>query len=248
MDGKGRDNLPATSRASSAAKRLLAWMLRWRPRSAAESAWRSRKRIADREFDARYGVDTGGVSVPRDPRIPAALRHAAVPHIASDPGEFAAAMSAVTLRHADLTFVDIGSGKGRAVIMAAALPFRRILGVEFDARLHRAAVANLRRAASKGVDVARIDLVHGDATCVDLPEGHLLVYLYNPFNREVMQRFVAHVQRSLALVARSLFVCYVNPFFEDVWTEAGFAVVARVGNCVVLAADPPHRSDERPGT
>jgi SAM-dependent methyltransferase len=229
----------------SAAKRLFARMLRWRPRSAAEADWLRRKRIADRDFDSRYGVDTGGVTVPRDPLIPAELRRAAVPHIASDPAEFAAAMAAVGRAHAELTFVDIGSGKGRVLLMAAALPFRRILGVEFDASLHRAAAANLRRAAAKGVDVARIELVHGDATRAALPDGPLLIYLYNPFGREVMQRFVAHVRRSLASAARPLFVCYVNPFFEGVWIEAGFAVVARAGNCVVIAPDEPAGARDR---
>ena len=39
----------------------------------------------------------------------------------------------------EFTFIDIGSGKGRALLMAADYPFRRILGIELLPDLHRVA-------------------------------------------------------------------------------------------------------------
>jgi SAM-dependent methyltransferase len=35
------------------------------------------------------------------------------------------------LGHAD-TFIDLGCGKGRALLIAARLPYRRVIGVEID--------------------------------------------------------------------------------------------------------------------
>src|SRR5882724_12595376 len=40
---------------------------------------------------------------------------------------------------AKYTFVDLGSGKGRILFLAAEFPFRRIQGIEFAVELHREA-------------------------------------------------------------------------------------------------------------
>src|SRR5262249_39527165 len=40
-------------------------------------------------------------------------------------------------------FVDLGSGKGRILCLAAAYPFRRVIGVEFSRELHAIAKTNL---------------------------------------------------------------------------------------------------------
>ena len=39
--------------------------------------------------------------------------------------------------HADYAFVDLGSGKGRMLLVAADYPFRAIHGIEFALELHR---------------------------------------------------------------------------------------------------------------
>ncbi|MBZ5489392.1 MAG: class I SAM-dependent methyltransferase [Acidobacteriia bacterium] len=45
----------------------------------------------------------------------------------------------------DFTFIDLGSGKGRALLMAAQYGFKRIIGVEFMPELHRVAQENIRK-------------------------------------------------------------------------------------------------------
>ena len=52
-------------------------------------------------------------------------------HIATGPHQFASAMSGLDIDPRGCTFVDLGSGKGRALIMAAGYPFACIVGVEF---------------------------------------------------------------------------------------------------------------------
>lgn len=47
------------------------------------------------------------------------------------------------IRGAAEVFLDYGSGKGRALIMAAQYPFRRILGVEFSPQLSLIASQNI---------------------------------------------------------------------------------------------------------
>jgi len=43
------------------------------------------------------------------------------------------------------SFIDMGSGKARMLFVAAELPFRRVIGVEFDRKLHAAAKENIAR-------------------------------------------------------------------------------------------------------
>jgi len=80
-------------------------------------------------------------------------------------------------------FVDIGSGRGRALILAIEHGFHEAIGVELDAEHHRIATANVRHYRG-------IQLVHGDARDFAFPPGPLVVFIYNPFPRHVMEEFV----------------------------------------------------------
>ena len=53
------------------------------------------------------------------------------------------------LRHLDVdyarfTFIDFGCGKGKVLLLAAELPFQRIIGIEFSPALARVAEENLK--------------------------------------------------------------------------------------------------------
>src|SRR5207245_5268496 len=62
-----------------------------------------------------------------------------------------------------LTFVDFGCGKGRALVLAAEHGFRRVLGIECDAQLFAAAQRNARayRDAARRIDDIEIDRKSG---------------------------------------------------------------------------------------
>ena len=71
-------------------------------------------------------------------------------------------ITALTLR--DFTFLDLGSGKGRTLLMASDYPFRRIVGVELLHSLHQIAQENLRlyKSESQKWFSPRIDLRRRD--------------------------------------------------------------------------------------
>jgi methylase of polypeptide subunit release factors len=75
-------------------------------------------------------------------------------HTASDPDELANAVASLDVEHKDFTFIDLGSGKGRALVLALSYPFRRVVGVEFALELHRVAEANLISLAATGTESA----------------------------------------------------------------------------------------------
>jgi SAM-dependent methyltransferase len=122
---------------------------------------------------------------------------------------------------ADDVFLDLGSGKGRAVFLATQYPFARIIGVELSPELHAVAEQNLRRHGS------RVELVNADATTYDVPEDVTVLFLFNPFNGSVFAAALANVLRSLDEHPRPFRLIYVNPVEEAQVVATGRARLVR---------------------
>lgn len=124
------------------------------------------------------------------------------------------------------TFVDLGCGKGRAVLMATQLDLREVLGVELNPGLARVAKENLRAWEAAGKSLAPARIICADATEVEFPEGPCLLYLFNPFARPVVERLLRRLEVSFADRAGMLDVIYFNPESGDVFEAAhGFELL-----------------------
>ena len=118
--------------------------------------------------------------------------------------------------YSQYTFIDMGSGKGRVLFVAAEYPFRKVIGVEFSNALHDDAVANLKRYKYSGRRCADIEAVHADARDFEFPDGNLVIYLFNPFGPEVMERMLANLERSLEKHPRHVIIVMLWPDHSDV--------------------------------
>lgn len=121
---------------------------------------------------------------------------------------------------AGYTFVDLGCGKGRAVLLASEMGFRDCVGVELNPGLAEVARANLAR-WTRAVSPVRIEC--GDATEFAFPAGKCLAYLFHPFTGEVLARLLAGIAVQFAGRAGELDLVYVNPQFDG--GLAGFVKV-----------------------
>jgi SAM-dependent methyltransferase len=182
----------------------------------------SAKARRDRAFDAALGVDTGGVVRLETLTIASRRRERGAPYWAVDPDELADALRGLGVRYEEFTFVDLGSGKGRALLLAAELPFKKIVGVEFAVELHRVAERNVHASRGPARQRDRIELLCLDAADYALPDEPLVLYLYHPFEREVMDQIIANVRRSHEGCPRDLVVVYFNPKLHALWAGAGF--------------------------
>ena len=126
----------------------------------------------------------------------------------------------------EYTFVDIGSGKGRAMMLASELPFREVVGVELSASLHAVAEKNLELWRASGRAVSPMRLVQGDALGLSLPGGRLLIFLYNPFLAPMMRRLLERVDAVAGDRRGEIDLLYVVPQQEAVFAE--FARFERV--------------------
>jgi SAM-dependent methyltransferase len=208
---------------------------------------RAARKVAetDRLFDLRHGVQTGGRVVPRRFGVSAAQRRSAVTYRAVDPEEFSRGFQRLGIEHERFTFVDLGSGKGRALFLASDYPFRRLVGVEFSPRLHRVAQANVRQYRSDRQRCQTFDLHCMDAGEFTFPDGPLVVFLYNPFDATVMARVAARLRASFLEQPREILVLYANPFQAQVWEDAGFRCVDR-GDLFMISRPVPPAPETRP--
>ncbi len=115
------------------------------------------------------------------------------------------------------SFLDLGCGKGRALLLAARRPFHSIIGVELHPTLARIAEQNLRTVtrpthlAAADLRCSRITVLAADATTLDYPQTPLLVYLYHPFLAPVLRRCLFNLERSLRDHPREAWLLYINP-------------------------------------
>jgi len=182
---------------------------------------RRRQRYGDIQFDFDHDVNTTAAAVGWRTRLRGMLGGSL--YQPTEESLFREMMSTLPIAHERFVFIDIGSGKGRALLMAAEYPFRRIVGVELLPELHAFAQANIARRS----DRERFELVCMDAREYQFPSEPSVVYLFNPLHEAGLTRMVANLSRSLEENPRDVWIVYHNPLLAWVVESAG--VFERVG-------------------
>jgi SAM-dependent methyltransferase len=185
-------------------------------------------RHAVHPFDARYGTDTGGYLTPQE--VAAGREHDALNYgySAIAPSVFREALArwretlpGAARRLPAYTFVDIGAGKGRALLLAAETPFRKVVGVELNGELARIARRNAVRWSSRARPRAKVRVMQADALEFRWPRSPLLVYLYNPFACELVEQVAARLAAAAASASGLADLLYVNPTCADALSRQG---------------------------
>ncbi len=118
------------------------------------------------------------------------------------------------------TFVDIGSGLGRAVFLAMRQPFKKIVGVEASAALNETAKENFRNLRAFPVPAREARFVNKDARTFDFPSGDLVVFMFNPFDAEALRATFAKMMTRVN--PGRVCVLYHTPEHLEVAAEFGF--------------------------
>jgi SAM-dependent methyltransferase len=205
---------------------------------------------AEHEFDRQYGVDTSGLVWSVDLKTGSPNDAWNTAYYGIGPSVFHHVMAQVPEpQQRTATFIDLGCGKGRAVLLASQYPFAQVIGVEIAPQLHRIAVENVARYSSARLadacDVAPMHILLDDAANYRFPTGPLVLYLYHPFCRPVLEKVLRNLGRSLAEGPRNAAVIYINhelrdaldcaPYLQQVWSatvamDASDRLADRVGS------------------
>ncbi|HEX5757164.1 MAG TPA: class I SAM-dependent methyltransferase, partial [Arenimonas sp.] len=170
-------------------------------------------------FDRLHGTDTGGeIPLTRLGITPEAARHGNGVYRAISTSHFEDALRLFPHRHEDFVFIDYGSGKGKALLLAAAHPYRRIIGVEYAPLLHQQARLNLRRARNLVPRQAQIDTVCANACDYVPPDDALVCFFFNPFDAATWRVVLSRLQQQFQANQRTILIVYLN--IRDI-TELG---------------------------
>jgi hypothetical protein len=161
-------------------------------------------------FDARFGTDTAA------PFLGSARTPGAYFYVATTASVIYEILSSLALPPDTFAFVDMGSGKGRALLVASEFAFAKIVGVELSSHLHRIAVANIERYSPASQRCTEFQLHCMDVVDYRYGKEPLVLFLFDPFGRETLQKVIANLEASLSAMPREAYVVYVYPQFEDV--------------------------------
>jgi SAM-dependent methyltransferase len=160
-------------------------------------------------FDARFGTDTAAPFFGREQKPATHF------YVATTASLIYEILNSLALPANTFAFVDMGSGKGRALLVASEFSFTKIVGIELSPQLHRIAGENIKRYSPASQQCTAfqlhcmnvVDYVYG-------PEP-LVLFLFDPFGRETLRRVIANLERSLSTRPRKAYVVYVYPQFEE---------------------------------
>ncbi len=186
-----------------------------------------RARVHERidQFDRRYGTETSRMVGIGDLDGVGENGGDAVHYWPTRPIEFDRMMAAVgDIDHRRHVFIDVGCGKGRVALLAAGLPFKRVIGFDFSPALVEHARRNVERYT--GPVQADIELVVADAAEFEFPAEDLVVYMFDPFGPTVLRKFLANLALAARSRAQRVVVIYYSPDYEDLFGQAGFGLVA----------------------
>lgn len=164
-------------------------------------------RIA-RRWDKKYGVDTAGTVPLESLSIVGPNKEYGNECLCTSPKTFDFMMRSLPQDLNGYTFIDIGSGKSRTLLLASRYNFSRIIGVEFAKELaacSRQNIANFRSEWQKSHD---LEVIEADATQFVFPTTPLVVFFYNPFSREVFKEVLNNISASLKQNKRDCFILY----------------------------------------
>jgi hypothetical protein len=176
-----------------------------------------RRRYGDIDYDWEYRVDTTSATVSWRDHLLGMFQS---PYQPTEPVLFREMLGSLAINFSDFTFIDLGSGKGRVLLMASDRPFRRILGVELLPELHRVAMENRLKYQSDSQQCVRIESICADARQFVFPAEPSVLYLFNPLAEEGLRQLLGNLELSIRRNPRVVYVLYHNPALQHVFADS----------------------------
>ncbi len=166
-------------------------------------------------YDFREGTDTAGVIGLGNLSIASPNKSRGLYYGATKQKPFLQVMKAVTAPR-DCTFVDVGCGKGKVLLLAMEQGFDRVTGLEFSSELCAVARSNVEVVRRRKGLKCPIEIVEGDATDYRVRPEDSVFFLFHPFDAHIMSLFMANVVASVALHPRPIWLIYSYPVHGEV--------------------------------
>ena len=114
-------------------------------------------------------------------------------------------------------------------MLATQLPFNQVIGVELSPALAQTAANNLESWQRSAQPQSPAQVFCHDATTFIFPNHPCVIYLYNPFSAQIVERLIEHLDRSFRATHATFDILYftpdsshlfeAHPSFTTLWSE-----------------------------
>ena len=133
--------------------------------------WQARRlRLQHERFDLKYQIDTQTPVAVADLEMTAPAARFATRYQATPIAILQRIIRRLKVDRQRFTFIDLGSGKGRVLLIAAQYTFKSVIGVEFSKTLHDIALTNIHKFISAGTTRTSVTSINCDAGEFDFSE------------------------------------------------------------------------------
>ena len=108
-------------------------------------------------------------------------------------------------------FVDFGSGKGKAMFLAAEKGFQKVIGVEFSIELVETCRKNLEIFKRNSNNKTEFEIIHMDAASYKIPPTANFLYFANPFDEVLIEKVIVNIFESMKQSPRDIIVIHLHP-------------------------------------
>jgi len=115
----------------------------------------------------------------------------------------------------DCSFIDIGCGKGRVLLLAAEYGFEEVKGVEFSSHLTEIANKNIATYKAQFSSITFFDVINIDAADYKFDNIEDVFFLYNPFDEVILKKVLDNICESLKQYNRRVWMIYANAVHRE---------------------------------
>ena len=169
--------------------------------------------LEDYFFDIKYKTDTSEIVRLQDLDTTDEEKKHGAWYQATRIRHFRYLMKALGLPEGSV-FVDLGSGKGRVLLIASNYNFKRVVGLEISSQLCEIARKNVESYEKKLRKSFPIEVVESDVLQYTMRDDEDVFYFYMPFDSFIMERFIGKITDSLKKNPRKVWLI-INTFEYD---------------------------------
>jgi hypothetical protein len=122
------------------------------------------------------------------------------------------------------SIIDLGSGKGRVMMVAPHFGFANITGIDFATELCEQAAINMKKKENEFPAITW-KVINENVENYHVRAEDSVFFMFNPFKRAVLKRFLKNLDVSCLDFPRTIYFLYASPQYKQCLLDNGYAVI-----------------------
>ena len=122
------------------------------------------------------------------------------------------------------SIIDLGSGKGRAMVVATHFGYTNITGIEFARELCEISSENMKKIQHKFPGI-HWKIINDNVENYAIEANDSVFFMFNPFTGEVLRLFLEKLERSCRQFPRTTWFIYASPLYKQLLMNKGYEIM-----------------------